>query len=500
MDKRTLQKIEKMMSEEQWAFENGCMYDNENDLVKTKLVASLYGTSPSDMENILNDYAKHLQPKQKSMTFDDSYFKGLLNEMMENKGYELEIASMDFKKVLIDTTGTKHLLKVDEIELQTNIINMTNLIRINTGAKITAKDLLTYKDAIMFDQVDKKLQVLLGAVSYNGSNSADNFFTRLHNTLKINEDLDIFQTMMKHFVWQIKRRTAELSTYNDIMIAIFGAQGIGKSYLINAIFGDIFGGFYNASISLDNLLDDRWTRALSTQFLMNIEELDSKGDKLNGQSMGTLKKYLTGTEATYRPMGTNTPKTVKIKSSFISTANLHLSTILSDETGMRRFIEFNSLIPSNTRVNYTEVKWLRDNSLSMFQSIDESKPQGYWDTTNEVGLKVTEIQKSYITNTAYKFLRENFMVDLNIKAKDGLQIMDLYDMYKDHFRSHNSDTKYLVKIDNFKSALERVFDLTEITKKTSGGNKHYLIKPKTNDLKPSFIRFDPMRKSTEGIQ
>ena len=38
-----------------------------------------------------------------------------------------------------------------------------------------------------------------------------------------------------------------------------------------------------------NPLDERWTRALNTQFLMNIEELDAGGDRINGQTMATLK-------------------------------------------------------------------------------------------------------------------------------------------------------------------------------------------------------------------
>lgn len=481
------------MDEQSWEFDGTNFIDEDKDVVKEKLVATVFGTTINNMKVLIMEYAEIVKPKVKRAVYDDSYFKTVLNDMMSNKGYELDIASMGFKKTIVDTKGNEHIMIVDETELQTQITNMANLYRINTGEKVTSKELLGYKDSVMFDIVDKKLSHLLGEIGYNNLSTADEYFERLHKLFAIAQDLDIFQVLMKHFVWQIKRRISEKSTYNDIMIALFGNQGIGKSFVIGAIFGELLGGFYNASISINNLLDDRWTRALSTQFLMNIEELDAGGDRISGQSMATLKKYLTGKEATYRPMNTNNTKTIPIKASFISTANFHLCKVLNDETGMRRFFEFVSEVPKDKRVDHKEVKWLSDNALEMFQSIDENRTKGYWDMDSEIGHRITAIQKTYITNSAYVFISENYEVDENMLAKDGLRISELYSAYEIDCECKSIDKKFRVGMEGFKTNLSNVFDENKIIKTLAGGNKFYCLKQKDSStiVKKDIVHFTP---------
>lgn len=480
MDKRTITKIEKTLADNDWSFDGTNIVDSDNDVVKVKIVAKMYGTTEQSMGALLMEYAEEKKPKQKSSDFDDTFFKEVLNSVLIHKGYELDIATMGFKKVIIGAGGKSYSISVDEDELRTQITNSINVFKMNKDIKFSTKDVLVYKDAISLDMLDKKLAFLLSEISYNGSNISDIFFTRMHKAFQITQDLDIFITLMKHFVWQIKRRITEQSTYNDIMISIFGNQGIGKSYLINAIFGKLLGGFYNASISISNLLDERWTRALNTQFLMNIEELDAGGDRINGQTMATLKKYLTGKEATYRPMGTNTTKTVAIKTSFISTANYHIYKVLSDETGMRRFFEFTSGINRDQRISEEDSKWLEDNALDMFCSIDENKSKGYWDTNNEIGLKITAIQRTYVNDSASRFLESTYKLAKNMKAKDGLKLSDIYTEYLSFCEHENIETQFRKKINNFAERIEHVFGL-DITKTLPGKNKSFLLVKKDKE-------------------
>jgi hypothetical protein len=423
--------------------------------------------------------------------------------MMQHKKYEFDVETLDFKKTLT-VGGQNKLLFIDQTELDQNIENMVNCARINSDFKITAKTLLTYKETFCYDYYNDKMTEMFEAIAYKSDDSfADEYFTRLHKHMKIAEDLDIFLTLMKHFVWQIKRRILEISTHNDIMICLYGAQGVGKSFLCSAIFGEVLGRFYNPTISFNNLLDERWTRALFTQFLMNIEEMDAGGNKFTDSNLATLKKYLTGKEATYRPMKTNEQKVIPIKASFISTSNFHIYKVISDESGMRRFFEFNMGLEKSERMDYEETTWFKDNSHRMFSSINENIEYGYWKVDSEVGEKITEIQKSYINNSAFKFLTSKFVLDESMKLEDGCTLSELYASYDSYCVENGIDKRWIKQKENFKQTIIEVFgNSPRLVGMRHGGVGAYRLKPIGKvDTTPT-VTIKPTYKSpfVEGIE
>lgn len=393
----------------------------------------------------------------KGLIFDKESLMEALNDILEHEGITLDIGSMRYvRQIGINKDGVIRYETLDPTDFQTIVATNALARKTNTGEGVDGKLLLSVIEYAKTKARQAKLDELVSTIEHREEleGFADSFFKTMHSTLSIKQDLDVFQTLMKHFVWQVKRRIIELPTHNDIMLSFYGKQGIGKSYVMNLIFGGILGKFYNSSISLDNLMDERWTKALNTQFLMNIEEMDvGKIGFISGKNLALIKKVITGSEASYRPMGSNNIQTVMIKTSFISNANFHMFDIINDESGMRRFFEFTLGIEEGKRLDYDAVKELGEMSLKMFQSIDERLDKGYWSINSEVGSKIADIQKTYIKKPAHIEFFELFENIPDMKFEDCISHDDIYDEYIRYAKSQGIKETYIIAKNRFKSKI-----------------------------------------------
>ncbi len=260
--------------------------------------------------------------------------------------------------------------------------------------------------------------------------------------------------------WCMKRLTRELSTHNDLTLTFRGAQGIGKSYLVNAMFGSVLGKFYNPSAKISDIIDDRWTPALGNMILVNIDETDVGGSStyMSDKGMSPLKSRITNTVFSYRPLGTNNVVEVRKKATFISTSNFHIYEIMNDSSGMRRFLEFNSKNDSQERFDYKRVAKIKELALRAFQSIDENRDQGYWDIKSETGRKISEIQETYITKPEIVSFVESLEFDNDMSFADCISLNDLYAAYEEACREAKVQDKYRVSKKNFRRKLEDIKD------------------------------------------
>ena len=409
----------------------------------------------------------------KDKMFDNSQIIDSLNDILSHEELHLDMATMQYRRRIGNSED------FETIEPS----NLNNIISANASARALNSEKYPISEKMLLSQIEynkiktrqSNLDSIVTNSKYNSDERfSDEYFGRMHKTAKITQDKDIFISLMKHFLWQVKRRILERKTYNDIMICFYGKQGVGKSFLMNAIFGNILDSFYNASISLDNLMDERWTRALNTQYLMNIEEMDAgKLGNISGKHLALIKKVITGSEATYRPMGTNTTEVIKIKASFISNANFHFYDIINDESGMRRFFEFRVGIEEGKRLDYAEVAWLKENAAKMYSSINENLERGYWDTNSTVGIKIDNIQKSYIKKPAHIEFFENrckFVDDMNYK--NCISHNEIYSEYVRYSRDIGLKEAYIIQNNRFKSKIE---DFWQDVIKTHGHVNKYKL-------------------------
>lgn len=462
---------------------SGAIYKTDNQIMKlaTK-VNELLGIGVDEIRTVFATMLNAKRLESQNPTFDPSAIMSELNDIFEHENIVLNFETSEYARVVgKDGNGQDIMNTLNPTDLH-NIISVNQYAKkINTDNGVDPKILIGLLQYNAIQIRNNKLVEMLDSLKYDADNEgfADKYFKLWHKTMDIKQSEDVFVTMMKHFTWQIKRRMMERPTYYDIMVALYGAQGIGKSFLVNGTYGGVLDRFYNASISLDNLMDERWTVALNNQFLMNIEEMDSgKMGNISGKNLATIKKVITGSEATYRPMGTNTTQSVKIKTSFISNANYHIYEIINDETGMRRFIEFNSGIEKGKQLDNAMVAKLIDYAPKMFSSINENLDKGYFDPTSPVGLEVAAIQESYVRKPAISEFAELLEVDKDMKYSECVAYNTLYDQYESHCVEQKVAEKYRVTKKNFRRKME---DLLEGSTKVQGNIWRFAVKFKQQD-------------------
>lgn len=265
----------------------------------------------------------------------------------------------------------------------------------------------------------------------------DEWLERLHSTMEIDEPLDIFKMLMKQMMWLIKRNIYSMDVKDDIWLQFFGAQGVGKSYIARHVFFKPVKDFY-IETELSKIEDvDREISKFTDNFVVNFDEM-ALGSTTDGQykvsvkMLNNMKSMLTRDKISVRVYGTQKQEVRKKTFVAFSTANTHLYDLIYDETGMRRFFEFNSRTPrlkpdgTQNRWDYKEVEALSNMALSAWQAIDEGNDAGYWKLSSEQGNFITERQGSYFNTKSTVYI---WWKDMEVTSGDT-NLDDAYIDYK----------------------------------------------------------------------
>lgn len=220
-------------------------------------------------------------------------------------------------------------------------------------------------------------------------------------------DRDVAFVVIKHLMWQVKRRIYNKSVVNDLWVAWFGAQGKGKSYIVRKCIFKEMDSFY-CETQLGKIDDiDREIRKFSENYIVNFEELavgstmtEGRTNKVNNKTVANLKSILTSDKLYIRQMGGQTQLTVNKTFVPISTANERLYDVVYDESGMRRFFQIDLETPEGLATfDQAKVKELAESSADAWRGVCEWDDKPVWDWNNEIGKKILAIQKTYRPHT-----------------------------------------------------------------------------------------------------
>lgn len=139
--------------------------------------------------------------------------------------------------------------------------------------------------------------------------------------------------IMKHFLWQVKRRAAGLPVEHDLMPVFTGLQGSGKSNAIKKLLSVL--NELAIPIRASLLTDERHAPALARSLVGFWDEMEGA----RGANLEALKFTLTADKITYRPMATNRVVEIPRLMSFIAASNFDLEEMIQDTSGNRRFAE-----------------------------------------------------------------------------------------------------------------------------------------------------------------
>ena len=241
-----------------------------------------------------------------------------------------------------------------------------------------------------------------------------NYCKTVYDYFGIKERYEIFETLFKHWAWQVKRKMTGKPVVWHIWINFFGGTGIGKSYFISKL-SDIMEE-YSTRTTISKIFDDtKEVKRLTEKFILNFDELAINRDDasnegaLSTDEQSTLKSMLTGDKLDNRVYGTQNQARRRITFSCISSSNTHLYDVIFDETSMRRFFDFTCSSAIKTEDDYAKFNQWLDNSDKFWMGINENLETGYWNPQNEIGKEILAIQsKYYPTKSTLTYWNEYF--------------------------------------------------------------------------------------------
>lgn len=342
--------------------------------------------------------------------------------------------------------GTQYSEQDVELKLEHEIFDWNRKNKANT---IFDKELKTGLLDMKRDVFFNKKKEIIEKISYNEDNKNDleDFLKLTHKVFDIAESYEVFSTIMKHFMWMVKRRISIKSTINQIFINFCGKGATGKTFYVK-LFTEPFNLFRINNAKIETVQDERRIKELADNFIHFIDELSGEKRMYTDQDLGIFKQVITADgPLTYRVLGSHVSQSVTPTTSMIGCSNFHIFDTINDSSGMRRFFEFNIRIDSH-KYNEEDFKLLETMCVEAWKGIDENLDSGYYKLHDEVGQEIQKIQASYCRKESFELWLDS------VTIKDGkIKGTEVYDLYKNFCETEGLEYKQK-QIQTFYSRLE----------------------------------------------
>lgn len=237
-----------------------------------------------------------------------------------------------------------------------------------------------------------------------------------------------------HWMWRIKYKIQKFleiesklkdnyDSYYPIAPVLYGAQGAGKSMLIDKLLNVLKDTGLTTSTQTHSLFEGYTYDLPSKYFVISLDDLATIKD----DNVPVFKDLVSGESRTGRQKGDVSSRKFITRASFILGSNIPVSDVIQDETGNRRFFQV------NVKKFAHEIK--DRNFIALWKSVDENSPP----ISKEDWTRYVEpFQK--VNKTKSKL--EQFIDDSNLHLVDvetykqnseNYQILStstLYDVYK----------------------------------------------------------------------
>lgn len=173
-------------------------------------------------------------------------------------------------------------------------------------------------------------------------------------------DLDV--VVMRHWIWQVKRKLYALPVDHHLLVALFGASGAGKSVAVHRLITPL-----NEVTSFRDfrIFGDQFARrAFNRSYIMFFDELGRAEDA----DVNSLKDVISASTIDWRGIGSEVTHSAAQNSTFLGCTNLPVRERIRDSTSARRFWQLTCAPLLN---------WEKINSLdymALWRSVDENAP------------------------------------------------------------------------------------------------------------------------------
>lgn len=168
------------------------------------------------------------------------------------------------------------------------------------------------------------------------------------------------KVVLKHFIWQVKRKMFRLPVRYHMMLIFKGQQEGGKSTMIRDHLCGPVKDFF-ASTNFKAITEDKSHNIWDNHVLF----FDEMGHSTTS-NLEDIKRRITEDNFSSRIMRTNSDTIVHNRATFIGASNKDLSRLIFDDTGMRRFYQ----VLCRAKLDWTALEtidWIR-----LWRSVDET--------------------------------------------------------------------------------------------------------------------------------
>lgn len=239
-------------------------------------------------------------------------------------------------------------------------------------------------------------------------------------------DSELEYEVMRHFIWQVKRKLAGQPVQYHLMPILYGRiQGSGKSTAIRRLLDPVKTLTLNGK-SIDFVTDEKNYKALGDYFVCFFDEMSGM-DKADESA---LKQIITADQLAYRVFYTQSSSETPQNCTFIGSSNRSVIELIKDTTGARRFFE----LRAQDKFDYEIINSVNYNAI--WASINESAPASFYESRLLEKLKVE--QETYKRDEAFTewLVERNYIpVDAKMGANfpsKQIKLKELWNDYKEY--------------------------------------------------------------------
>lgn len=378
------------------------------------------------MDSWIDEAAKKREDKQKTIPYSN-----LINTFLDNNKRWVLSPSWD-EIQLISPNG--------ECPISSNLEELARYITVwanERGFKASFQQMKMFLLVQATEKKSQRLAILFRDIGYDPAFAAkcDEILECIWKMLEIEESLELFKTILKHWIWLVKRKMLGKDTEWEMWLNFYGAAGVGKSTLLRTMC-KVLEEFYDEpeiSIFADAT---REREKLTRMYILNFEELNM-GEKINflgddsvpKDVIRGMKKYLTQKKGSFRNLGGQDQSKMRMTFSAISSANDHLYDIVFDDKTMRRYFEFHCHKKKETldETYYRQKDAIQGELLAIWKGVNEGQDYGYVSIRTPLFRQIQEIQDAYYpTGTT----TSKWIEDQSIVAGLESDTLEIYQEYK----------------------------------------------------------------------
>lgn len=335
-----------------------------------------------------------------NIIYDES--DGLYYQAMDN-GKKLAVKGSNLDNIII-TRADNHQVKLAHM-----------------GIKPFARDVLIAATADLRFSSEQKIKCeIMDRVTFDirYEKEADSILDEIIDIWKI-ENKELTKTILKHWIWLVKRRIIGKQASWDTIPIFYSCQGTGKTTLVNEI-RKVLGRLGTKCLGTELVDITREIGKLDGCYVLFLDEIE-----VDSKQIAAFKSLITTDTIKVRKFHSQDQMDCKLTFVPIGTSNYKICDVIDDPTGLRRFYQVNIGI---TQKDMTDALLARMNKLYerlplLWKSIDENKEEGYLMSGTLMFSQLFEIQKTYKKQTSLDlYLNEQGYIPEKLHEKVNLWI------------------------------------------------------------------------------